>query len=69
MTDLATLVTVVVKLESKKAREVTAAIIQKLSQFSFSWVKTLTFDNGKEFAFHEKVASKTSKPTSQGHTL
>lgn len=33
-----------------------AAIIQKLSQFSSSWVKAFTFDNGKEFAFHEEVA-------------
>ncbi len=56
MTDRAALVTGLVKLESKKATEVTAAIIQKLSQFSSSWVKTLTFDNGKEFAFHEEVA-------------
>jgi IS30 family transposase len=27
-----------------------------VSQFSSSWVKTLTFDNGKEFAFHEEAA-------------
>ena len=29
---------------------------QRLTNFSLSWIKTITFDNGKEFAFHHKIA-------------
>jgi IS30 family transposase len=28
---------------------------QRLTNFSFSWVKTLSLDNGKEFAQHQKI--------------
>ena len=28
----------------------------RLTNFSTSWVKTITFDNGKEFAYHHKIA-------------
>ncbi len=56
MTDRATLMTGLEKLESKNATLVADKIMEKLSPFNDSWVKTLTFDNGKEFAEHEKVA-------------
>jgi IS30 family transposase len=28
----------------------------RLANFSSSWIKTITFDNGKEFAYHYKLA-------------
>jgi len=56
MTDRATLMTGLEKLESKNATLVAGKIMEKLSQFNTAWIKTLTFDNGKEFAEHEKVA-------------
>jgi len=39
---------------TKRAREVTDAIISLFSPLK-RFVKTITFDNGKEFAFHEEV--------------
>lgn len=41
----------------KKASAVTAAIIRALEPLKL-FVKTITFDNGKEFAFHEEIAEK-----------
>jgi len=35
---------------------VSAKIIKKLSRFDSSWVKTITFYNGKEFIQHKKIA-------------
>jgi len=40
---------------NKKAREVTDAMIRLFSPLK-RCVKTITFDNGKEFSFHEEVA-------------
>ena len=40
---------------SKKAREVTDAMIRLFKPVK-RFVKTVTFDNGKEFSFHEEVA-------------
>jgi len=42
-------------LKSKHATGVTQAIIKLLEPIK-SWVHTITFDNGKEFAFHESIA-------------
>ena len=28
----------------------------RLTRFNPSWIKTITFDNGKEFAYHYKIA-------------
>jgi IS30 family transposase len=56
ITDRATLITGIEKLESKNAALVSSKIIEKLSRFDSSWVKTITFDNGKEFSQHEKIA-------------
>jgi IS30 family transposase len=29
---------------------------QRLTNFNTSWIKTITFDNGKEFTYHHKIA-------------
>jgi len=47
---------------SKKAREVTDAIVDLLKPVK-RFVKTITFDNGKEFSFHEEVAKKVECDT------
>lgn len=55
MTDRATLITMMEKLNGKEAEEVYEKMQKRLTNFSPSWVKTLTFDNGKEFAQHQKI--------------
>ena len=55
MTDRATLVTMLEKLRGKEASEVYEKMEQRLTKFSSSWIKTLTFDNGKEFALHQEI--------------
>ncbi len=45
-----------VKTDSKKAPVVAKAIIETLLQRPYSWLNTITFDNGTEFAEHERVA-------------
>lgn len=47
---------------SKRARDVTDAILDLFKPLK-SFVETITFDNGKEFAFHKEVASKLSCDT------
>ena len=44
------------KLKSKNAEEVYQKMNKRLTRFDSSWIKTITFDNGKEFAFHYKIA-------------
>lgn len=44
----------IVKVDGKHAKEVTEATIKALSDWN--WIKTITSDNGKEFAFHEQIA-------------
>ncbi|KKK95808.1 hypothetical protein LCGC14_2669100, partial [marine sediment metagenome] len=56
MTDRATLVTMIEKLGGKGADEVYGKMSDRLTNFSPSWIKTVTFDNGKEFAHHHKIA-------------
>lgn len=56
MTDRATLITMIEKLPGKHADDVYQKMKQRLSNFNSSWVKTITFDNGKEFADHQKIA-------------
>lgn len=50
-----TLFTVVSRVNSKSAEDVTRATIDLLKPY-MSIVHTITADNGKEFAYHEKVA-------------
>ena len=42
-------------LKNKRAKDVTQASVQLLAPLK-SFVKTITFDNGKEFTAHEKIA-------------
>jgi IS30 family transposase len=44
-------------LQSKTAAEVTKAIYNALIPYK-NWAKTITSDNGKEFALHEQIAEK-----------
>jgi len=43
------------KTQTKQADEVAEAVIDALSDLPASWLKTLTFDNGTEFAQHERI--------------
>ena len=45
-----------IQVGSKHASDVAQAIIESLSGFPLSWLKTITFDNGTEFAGHETIA-------------
>jgi IS30 family transposase len=63
MTDRATLVTMIEKLNSKSADEVYAKMKDRLTNFNSSWIKTITFDNGKEFAHHHKIANDVNAKT------
>ncbi len=56
LTDRATLITMIEKLNGKSANEVTSKIIKRLSRFNSSYLKTITFDNGKEFTGHSEIA-------------
>ena len=56
MTDRATLVTMIEKLKSKNAEEVYEKMSSRLTNFNACWMKTITFDNGKEFAHHHHIA-------------
>lgn len=56
MTDRTTLITLIDKLSGKGADEVYQKMKSRLTNFSSSWLKTITFDNGKEFAYHHKIA-------------
>jgi transposase, IS30 family len=51
-----TLFTVSKRVKSKRAKAVTAATIALLTPFK-SLVRTITSDNGKEFAYHEQIAA------------
>jgi len=44
------------KVQTKQADEVAQAVIDAAYDLPTSWVRTITFDNGTEFAHHEKMA-------------
>lgn len=44
------------KADSKQAEEIAKEIIDALQDMPISWVKTITFDNGTEFARHATMA-------------
>lgn len=56
MTDRTTPVTMIEKLESKNADEINSKMVKRLTRFNSSWIKTITYDNGKEFAKHYEIA-------------
>jgi len=45
-----------VKIHTKNAGPVARAIIEQLLDRPVSWIKTITFDNGTEFAAHELIS-------------
>jgi IS30 family transposase len=49
LNDRTTLFTMIDKLQVKTSLEVTHKIIERLYSFNSSYIKTITFDNGKEF--------------------
>lgn len=63
LTDRTTLITMIEKLNGKTATEVTQKIKLRLSRFSSSYIKTITFDNGKEFAGHQEIAEQFNVKT------
>lgn len=63
MTDRTTLVTMLEKLTSKNAEEVYLKMNKRLSNFDSCWIKTLTFDNGKEFSYHHKIGKELNAKT------
>jgi IS30 family transposase len=63
LTDRTTLITMIDKLQGKTSSEVTQKIIERLSRFDSSYIKTITFDNGKEFAGHTEIAKKFNLKT------
>ncbi|SFH92854.1 IS30 family transposase [Halpernia frigidisoli] len=63
MTDRTTLVTMIEKLKSKNAEEVYQKMNTRLIRFDSSWIKTITFDNGKEFAYHHKIGKDLNAST------
>jgi IS30 family transposase len=56
MTDRTTLIAMLEKLSGKQADEVCQAMKKRLSNYNSSWIKTITFDNGKEFAGYQEIA-------------
>lgn len=51
------------KIDSKNADTTADAIIDAFMDVPKSWVKTITFDNGTEFAGHERIALATGAAT------
>lgn len=56
MTERTTLITTLDKLKGKDSKIVQELISDRVSRIGSSWIKTMTFDNGKEFAQHKKIA-------------
>ena len=56
MTERSTLVTTLDKLEGKDSKVIQQLISQRIARIGSSWIKTMTFDNGKEFARHKEIA-------------
>lgn len=63
MTDRTTLVTMIEKLKSKNAEEINQKMMKRLTQFNCCWIKTITYDNGKEFALHHQIAKSLNVKT------
>ena len=63
LTDRTTLITMIEKLNGKSANEVTSKIKERLGRFSSSYLKSITFDNGKEFAGHKEIADEFNLKT------
>ena len=51
--------TYILKLANKKSNTVTTAFSKALNTLDENWRKTLTYDNGVEMAYHQKLTAKT----------
>lgn len=51
-----------VKVQTKKAAEVCRALVETLLDRPISWVRSITLDNGTEFAGHETVSEQLGIP-------
>ena len=47
----------------KAQKEVTSKIKERLSRFSSSYLRTITFDNGKEFSLYQEIAKEFNVKT------
>lgn len=56
-----------VKTESKEASVVKGAIIRRFSNLPEEWCRTLTVDNGTEFAMHETITRRLGLPIYFAH--
>lgn len=56
LVDRATLLTVLEKVTSRKATLIASRITDRLGRIPSAFIKTLTFDNDKAFAWHTKIA-------------
>jgi len=54
--DRTILLTMIEKPESKNTDEINSKMIKRLTRFDSSWIKIITYDNGKEFAKHYEIA-------------
>ena len=63
MTERTTLTTTLDLLKGKDSKIVQEKISARISRIGNSWIKTMTFDNGKEFAGHGKIAEKHNVKT------
>ena len=55
LVERSTRLTLIRKVDTKNADDVAQALIDAFSDMPRSWLKTVTFDNGTEFAKHEKI--------------
>jgi IS30 family transposase len=63
LTDRTTLLTALEKVTSRKAEGIANRITQRLDRIPSSFIKTLTFDNDKAFARHQKIADQLEADT------
>jgi len=63
LTDRTTLLTKLKKVTSRKADPMAAHITEALSSIPAAFIKTLTFDNDKAFASHQKIAKQLQADT------
>jgi IS30 family transposase len=56
MTDRTTLVTMIEKIAGKQADKICEKMKKRIHNFNSACIKTITFDNRKEFAHHQKIA-------------
>ncbi len=63
MTERSTLITTLDFLEGKDSKVVQKKISDRISRIGNSWIKIMTFDNGKELAGHGEIAKKHNVKT------